>query len=35
MVEVMTEMLGGDQCHLITMKGWRHGPGHGADPQTS
>ena len=30
--EVMDEMLG-DQCHLITMKGWRHGPGHGGNRQ--
>jgi hypothetical protein len=28
--EVMDAMLG-DQCHLITMKGWRHGPGHGGN----
>jgi hypothetical protein len=26
--EAMTAILG-DQCHLLTMKGWRHGPGHG------
>ena len=30
----MNEMLG-DQCHLITMKGWRHGPGHGTTPFVS
>ena len=31
-VDVMDEMLG-DACHLITMKGWRHGPGHGGNKQ--
>ena len=31
-VEAMNEMLG-EHCHLITMKGWRHGPGHGGNKQ--
>ena len=30
--EVMDQMLG-EHCHLITMKGWRHGPGHGGNKQ--
>ena len=30
--EVMDQMLG-EHCHLITMKGWRHGPGHGGQKQ--